>query len=75
MVRSAEELRDRRVRDLETIRANGTAYHHVSGNELNPQYRLWLEAALPEVTITVLPGSGHFPHLARPAEFAAILAG
>ncbi|MGY4769755.1 alpha/beta fold hydrolase [Kribbella sp. CWNU-51] len=70
---SAEDLRDRRMHDLDAIRANGTAYHHVSGDELSPEYRLWLETALPQVTITVLPGSGHFPHLAHPAEFANLL--
>jgi len=75
IVTPAEEFQDRRMRDLDAIRANGTAYHYVSGDEPNPYYSHWLETALPAVTITVLPGSGHFPHLAHPAEVAKILAG
>jgi len=75
MVTPAEDLGERRTRDLETIRSRGIAYHHVTGDEPAPAYRRWLESVLPEVAITVLPDSGHFPHLAHPVEFAEILAG
>jgi pimeloyl-ACP methyl ester carboxylesterase len=68
-----EDLTERRTRDLETIRSSGTPYRYLTGGEPDPAYRQWLESALPAVTITVLPGSGHFPHLAHPAEFARIL--
>ena len=71
----AEELDKQRTRELDAIRTNGTAYHHVSGHELDPTYQRWLQTALPEAAITVLPDSGHFPHLAHPAELASILAG
>ncbi|MFC0551602.1 alpha/beta fold hydrolase [Planotetraspora thailandica] len=71
----AEELAGLRTRDMGAIRAKGATYHHISGNELAPAYRSWLESVLPEVAVTVLPGSGHFPHLTHPAEVAAILAG
>lgn len=37
-------------------------------------YRQWLETVLPNVTVTVIPGGGRFPHLARPVEAAKILA-
>jgi pimeloyl-ACP methyl ester carboxylesterase len=75
LVTPPEELGERRMRDLDTIRARGIGYHYVAGDALNPAYRQWLESALPGVAITVLPGSGHFPHLARPAVLAKILAG
>ncbi|MET8154763.1 alpha/beta hydrolase [Sphaerisporangium sp. NPDC005289] len=74
LVTPAGDLGDRRARDLDAIRARGVAYHHVSGGEPGEAYRRWLEAALPGAAVTVLPGGGHFPHLARPAELAAILA-
>ncbi|MFC8828647.1 alpha/beta fold hydrolase [Streptomyces sp. NPDC057137] len=70
----AEVLTERRTRDMGALRDRGIAYHHVSGEELPPPYRQWLETVLPDVTVTVIPGSGHFPHLARPAELAKILA-
>jgi pimeloyl-ACP methyl ester carboxylesterase len=70
----AEELDERRAGELATLHARGIAYHHVAGDDPAPAYRDWLESLLPDVTITVLRGSGHFPHLARPAEFAKILA-
>jgi pimeloyl-ACP methyl ester carboxylesterase len=75
LVTPAEDLTGHRTRELATIRSRGIPYRYVSGDEPSAPYRQWLESALPEVTITVLPGSGHFPHLARPAEFARLLAG
>ncbi|GAB2808104.1 alpha/beta hydrolase [Actinoallomurus bryophytorum] len=74
MTGPAGQLDDRRARELATIYARGVPYHHVAGNDLAPAYRDWLESLLPGVTVTVLPGGGHFPHLAGPAEFAKILA-
>ncbi|PZG13896.1 alpha/beta fold hydrolase [Nonomuraea aridisoli] len=71
----ADELRKLRTHDLAAIRARGIPYHHVTGNPLPPAYRSWLESALPDVAVTVLPDSGHFPHLAHPAELAKILTG
>ncbi|WP_405580928.1 alpha/beta fold hydrolase [Streptomyces sp. NBC_01190] len=70
----AEEFTARRLRDLAAIRSSGIPYRYVSGGEVNPDYRQWLESALPEVTVTVLPAGGHFPHLAQPAELAELLA-
>lgn len=75
MATPGEVLRKELNRELGTVRRSGTPFHHVSGDELNPEYRKWLESVLPGATVTVLPGSGHFPHLARPAEFAALLTG
>jgi pimeloyl-ACP methyl ester carboxylesterase len=69
----AEKIDEQRTRELDIIRKRGVAYHHVSGHELDPTYRCWLQTALPDVTISVFPDSGHFPHLAHPAALAAIL--
>jgi pimeloyl-ACP methyl ester carboxylesterase len=71
----AEDVTERRLRDLATIRSSGTPYRYVTGVEPNPEYRQWLESELPDITITVLPDSGHFPQLAHPARFAKLLAG
>lgn len=60
--------------DLEAIRSSGVPFTHVAGAEPDPWYRRWLESELPQAAVTVLLGCGHFPHLARPAEFARILA-
>ncbi|MEU6346084.1 alpha/beta fold hydrolase [Streptomyces sp. NPDC046977] len=66
-------LDERNAARVERIAAQGTPYHYVAGAEPDPEYRVWLCGALPDVTITVLPGSGHFPHLAHPAEVARLL--
>jgi len=75
MTRPAAEFTDRWARALATFGTQGLTYHHVSGAELDPAYRQWLVAARPDVTVTVLADSGHFPHLAQPTDLAAILAG
>lgn len=68
----ADELDARRVEELRAIRERGVPYHYVTGAEPPPRFRAWLEAAVPDVAVTVLPGSGHFPHLAQPAAVARI---
>lgn len=69
----APELQERHAERLAVIAAEGTPYHYVAGEEPAPEYLDWLRGALPEVAVTVLPGSGHFPHLAHPAEVACLL--
>jgi pimeloyl-ACP methyl ester carboxylesterase len=69
-----DELAERSVRELRAIQSKGIAYHYVTGQEPPEAYRRWLESAIPSVEITVLPGSGHFVHLAHPRELAKILA-
>lgn len=70
----APELEERHVERLARIAADGTSYQYVAGEEPDPGYRRWLTDALPGAIITVVPGSGHFPHLARPEEMARLLA-
>ncbi|MBE3015116.1 alpha/beta hydrolase [Microbispora sp. NEAU-D428] len=70
LTRTADELKTERTRDLQSI----SSYHYVTGAVPPPPYREWLESAAPGVTITVLPGSGHFPHLAHPRSLAELLA-
>ena len=74
MTTPAITLSRQRMREVTALRDRGVAYHHVSGAEVAVAYRNWLRAALPDVTFTVLADSGHFPHLARPAEMAKIIA-
>lgn len=71
----SDELRELRTRDLIALRESRTAYHYVSRAPVNPGYEAWLRELLPEVGITVLPGHGHFPHLARPEALVEILSG
>jgi pimeloyl-ACP methyl ester carboxylesterase len=52
----------------------GIPYTTVTGEQSDDALRDWLADALPHATLTAWPGSGHFPHLARPAAFARILA-
>ncbi|ABS04200.1 alpha/beta fold hydrolase [Kineococcus radiotolerans] len=72
---SPEDLRQQRTDELTALRENGTGYHHVSRAPLPPGYVRWLRTVLPSAATTVLPGSGHFPHLARPATLVEILPG
>lgn len=53
----------------------GTAHHHVSRAPVNPAYEAWFREILPGAVITVLPGSGDFPHLAQPKALVEILSG
>ncbi|TDC37117.1 alpha/beta hydrolase [Micromonospora sp. 15K316] len=74
LVTADEAFVAQRVRELERIRSLGIPYHYVAGSEPSPRYRQWLESVLPDVSIDVLPGGGHFPHLADPAALARIIA-
>jgi pimeloyl-ACP methyl ester carboxylesterase len=69
--RPASELADMVVATLAAVRADGLPYLLVAGDELEPGYWEWLTAMVPQATVTVWPGGGHFPHLAHPGRFAA----
>lgn len=69
------ELREQRTRELTALRDTGTAYHYVSRVPVNPGYESWFRNVFPEIGITVLSGSGHFPHIAQPEDLVKILSG
>jgi pimeloyl-ACP methyl ester carboxylesterase len=46
----------------------------VAGYERTPPPRKQLRDNLPQAAVTVVPDSGHFPHLADPDRFAQLLA-
>lgn len=71
--RPINELTDRINAELAVLRATDLPYHLVAGTDLDPDYRRLQQEMLPDATITVLPGSGHFPHLRHPQRFAACL--
>src|SRR5260370_730064 len=50
------------------------AYVGVAGHDAGPGCMRWLNQMLPQASVTVWPGSGHFPHLAQPRRFAGVLA-
>ena len=56
------------------LRAAGRPYSAVAGDGFSDDERAWLLERLPHATITVWPGTGHFPHLAHPRRFAELLA-
>jgi pimeloyl-ACP methyl ester carboxylesterase len=72
--RPVEELAGMVAATLAAVREAKVPYLQVSGHELGPEYLEWLNRELPQAEVTVWPGSGHFPHLDRPAEFAGLLA-
>jgi pimeloyl-ACP methyl ester carboxylesterase len=60
---------------LHEVARREVPYTLVVGSELPAPVRAQLSAAFPAMRLVEWPGSGHFPHLARPVEFAALLAG
>jgi len=70
----ASETAERANKGLAALRTADVPYLIVAGSDPEPEYRQWLAEALPQAVITVLPGSGHFPHLAHPDRFAECLA-
>jgi pimeloyl-ACP methyl ester carboxylesterase len=70
---SADDLTDQRERELRSIAGQQLPYAFVTSAEPDPAYAKWLTGLLPEVRIEVLPGGGHFPHLAHPAELVRIV--
>ena len=45
----------------------------VAGHPYDPAYSSWLRDQIPQATVTVMPGSGHFPQLGHPEAFADLL--
>jgi pimeloyl-ACP methyl ester carboxylesterase len=72
--RPATELDDFVESGLAALRAKNVPYLVVAGSEPDPTYEEWLHERLPEATVTVFSGTGHFPHLGLPDRFAQSLA-
>ena len=51
-----------------------TPYLSLHANPVDAADRLWLSEMLPQAEVTVWPVGHHFPHLARPQEFADLVA-
>jgi pimeloyl-ACP methyl ester carboxylesterase len=72
--RPVEEIAAAGTVGLAALREADVPYLVVAGQELEPGYARWLEAALPQARVEVVAGSGHFPHIAHPDTFAELLA-
>jgi len=70
----AEVLRER-DEVLHRVRASGIPYLALQACPVDPADAAWLRERLPHAEILVWTVGHHFPHLAHPARFAALLAG
>jgi pimeloyl-ACP methyl ester carboxylesterase len=59
---------------IASLREQRVPYTLVLGEEADVATRTWMAERFPEATVTAIPNSGHFPHVAHPDEFARILA-
>lgn len=57
------------------LRDAQTPYITLHSNPIDHADRAWLNERLPQAEIIVWPVGHHFPHLAHPAQFAALLTG
>jgi pimeloyl-ACP methyl ester carboxylesterase len=69
-----DDLEARIAAGLATLRRQQLPYSIVAGHQYDAVYARWLRAALPQATVSVIPNSSHFPHLADPDRFAQLLA-
>jgi pimeloyl-ACP methyl ester carboxylesterase len=69
---SDDQIETNRREELQAIAARGIGYHWITSSEPPAPYLQWLRSLLPEAEVTVLPGTGHFPHVADPAAVAAV---
>ena len=67
-------IEQRITEGITRARQSQTPIRIVAGHPYDAAYTAWLEQALPQATVTVVPNSGHFPHLADPDGFARLLA-
>jgi pimeloyl-ACP methyl ester carboxylesterase len=72
--RPVDEIAEIATAAMTAVRVSGVPYLLVAGSDLEPDYQLWLNEMLSQASVTVWPGSGHFPQLAHPDRFAACLA-
>jgi pimeloyl-ACP methyl ester carboxylesterase len=62
------------IEGIEQGRERGRRYTIVVGEDLEVAEADWLARTFPEATVVIIPGSGHFPHIAHPEQFAETLA-
>ncbi len=72
--RPADDLNAAFEESRAKLRAETLPYLLVAGDDVDDEYREWLKQELPQASIVVLSGSGHFPQLAQPDMFAGYLA-
>lgn len=60
---------------LMTVRVRRLPYLGVHGTPLDPAELGWVDKRIPQAEHVVLPAGHHFPHLAHPERFAALLTG
>ena len=72
--RPADELEAAVEQMNARLRTASLPYLVVAGENVDEGYRDWLQAQIPQASIVVLSGSGHFPQLAHPDMFARCLA-
>jgi pimeloyl-ACP methyl ester carboxylesterase len=70
-----EEAVDSRAAADSVLRVAGTPYLALHSRPLDRSDAAWLRERLPQTEILVWPVGHHFPHLAHPDRFAALLAG
>ena len=68
------ELARKTADGLAAVRDAKLPYLFVAGHDPGPEYLAWMNLELPQAEVVTWPGSGHFPHLARPGRFAELLA-
>jgi pimeloyl-ACP methyl ester carboxylesterase len=73
LTRDPDEMNAMAEAGQATLRTGDVPYMYVAGEDVEADYRAWLLEQLPQATIKVLPGSGHFPQLAHPEPFALCL--
>jgi pimeloyl-ACP methyl ester carboxylesterase len=56
------------------VREAKVPYVYIGGHDPGQEYLEWMQRELPQVSVEIWPGSGHFPHLAQPLRFAELLA-
>jgi pimeloyl-ACP methyl ester carboxylesterase len=70
-----EKVVDRRAAADSALRVAGTPYLALHSHPLDRSDAAWLRERLPQTEILVWPVGHHFPHLAHPDRFAALLTG
>jgi pimeloyl-ACP methyl ester carboxylesterase len=68
------DMEARVVEGLAALRHQQIPYMIIAGHDWEEAETRRLRGALPQATVSVVPNSGHFPHLADPHRFAQLLA-